>query len=149
MLRGAAGVAGGEVIEDGGDVLGIDRLAHREAALGALHRELDHLGRIVPHERLGELLHGVGIVAQLDEAVARLEARLRFLARSRELLRDLAVGRDGFRMVAGEMEGRSREQRAGRRERRAGPAAAPRAAKYSPRSARARAIFSCAASAPA
>src|SRR5438067_3743117 len=42
----SAGVAG-EVIEDCRDVARIDRLAHRETALRALHRELDHLGRIV------------------------------------------------------------------------------------------------------
>src|SRR5438067_10127355 len=77
----SAGVAG-EVIEDCRDVARIDRLAHRETALRALHRELDHLGRIVLAERLRELLHGVGVVAQLDEAVARLEARLGFLART-------------------------------------------------------------------
>src|SRR5256885_4089321 len=44
----------GEVVEDRGDVLRVDRLAHREAALGALHRELHHLGRIVLGELLGE-----------------------------------------------------------------------------------------------
>src|SRR5436309_2473647 len=61
LMHGGAGVAG-EVIEDGGHVLRVDRLAHGEAPLGALHRELHHLGRIVLAERLGELLHGVGVV---------------------------------------------------------------------------------------
>src|SRR3954466_5849909 len=111
LVRRSSARVAGKVIEDGGDVLRVDRPAHREAPLGALHRERHHLGRIVLAERLGELLDGVGVVAELDQAVARLEARLGLLARSHELLGDFPVGRDGFRMAAGKMEGGSGEQR--------------------------------------
>ena len=66
-MHGGAGVAG-EVIEDGGHVLRVDRLAHGEAPLGALHRELHHLGRIVLAERLGDLDMRLGDVRGALEA---------------------------------------------------------------------------------
>src|SRR3954469_14865079 len=121
-VRRGAGIAR-EVIEHRRDVARIDGLSHREPALGALHRELHHVGRVVLRQRLGELLHGVGVGAQLDEAVARLEPGFGFLPRSGVLLRDLAVRRDRLRVTARKVERRGGEERRGRSERRARPAA--------------------------
>ena len=73
-------------------------------------------------ERLGERLHGVGVVAHLHQAIAHLEPGLRLFLGARVLLHHAPVGSDGVRMPAREVEGRGSHQRGGGSELRIRPA---------------------------
>src|SRR5207248_3691786 len=75
-MRRSPPVAGQAAVEYRREVPRVHRLGHVQTTLRPLEGELDHVGRVVRGKRLGERLHGVGVVAHLDQAVAHLEPGL-------------------------------------------------------------------------
>src|SRR5438105_12326686 len=110
-------------IPHGGHVVRAHGAAAPEAPLGALERELDGVGRVVPGQRRGVRLDSAFVVAELRHAVALFEQRLRGFLRVVELALDPIVGGDGVGVASGEVIAGGREERGGCRERGLGPAA--------------------------
>src|SRR5438067_4322281 len=110
-------------IPDGGQVVRAHGAAALQAPLGALERELDGVGRVVPGERRRVRLDGAFVVAELRHAVALLEQRLGGLLRAVELALDGVIGGGGVGVASGEVIGGGGEERGGCREGGLGPAA--------------------------
>src|SRR5947207_28526 len=110
-------------IPHGGHVVRAHGASALQAPLGALERELDGVGRVVPRERRRVRLDGAFVVAQFRHAVALLEEGLGGFLRVVELALDSIVGGDGVGVAAGEVIGGGGEERGGCRERGLGPAA--------------------------